>query len=163
MKHLRFWITLGVCTLLAAGPIASLRAQDNQGNEGNQSFQGASFITTVKDSNGIFASRSVIALHADHTMSVIDSGQGGPTFFFSSQLGSWKPGTTGGLVARTIDFDFPPNADIVRADYTISLAQDGKTISGTITLTSFPLLGNPLDGGGTVLGTFTFTGQLITP
>jgi hypothetical protein len=160
MKHLRLWITLGVCTLLATGPIASLRAQ-NPGNQGNQGFQGASYVTTVKDSSGGFASREVIALHADHTMSVIDSGQGGPAFSFSSQLGSWKLGTTG-LVARTIDFDFP-SAGIARADYTITFSPDGKTISGTITLTTFPLQGDPLDGGGTVVGTFTFTGALITP
>ena len=158
MKHPHLWITLGVCTLLAAGPIASLRAEDAD----TEGFHGASYVTTVKDSAGNFASRDVIALHADHTMSVIDSGQGGPTFFFTSQLGSWKRGDHG-LVARTIDFDFPPNADVARADYTISIGQDGKTISGTITLTTFPLQADPLDGGGTVVGTFTFTGELITP
>ena len=158
MKHPRLWITLGVCTLLAAGPIASLRAEDDR----TEGFRGASYVTTVKDAQGNFASRGVIALHADHTISVIDSGQGGPTFFFTSQLGSWKRADHG-LVARTIDFDFPPNADVARADYTISFGQDGKHISGTITLTTFPLQGDPLDGGGTVVGTFTFTGELITP
>jgi hypothetical protein len=95
-------------------------------------------------------------------MSVIDSGQGGPNFF-SSQLGSWKWNTGGGIVARTIDFDFPPNADVARLDYTISFAPDGSEMRGTITLTTFPLLGNPLDGGGTVIGTFTFAGELIQP
>jgi hypothetical protein len=96
-------------------------------------------------------------------MSVIDSGQGGPTFFFSSQLGSWERGGNGGLVARTIDFDFPPNADVVRLDYTIGFASDNTRVTGTIVLTAFPLQGNPLDGGGTVIGTFTFTGALIKP
>jgi hypothetical protein len=61
---------------------------------------------------GAFASRGVFTFHADSTTSAIDSEQGGPTFFFSSQLGSWKPDGAGGLVARTIDFDFPPNADV---------------------------------------------------
>jgi hypothetical protein len=105
----------------------------------------------------------VFTFHADFTMSAIDSGQGGPTFFFSSQLGSWKPDARDGLVARTIDFDFPPNADVARLDYTVKFSADGTQISGTITLTTFPLQSNPLDGGGTVAGHFTFVGNLVTP
>jgi hypothetical protein len=102
-------------------------------------------------------------LHADHTVSVIDSGQGGPTFFFTSQLGSWKPDRHGGVLARTVDFDFPPAADVARLDYAISFAQGHSQVTGTITLTTFPLEGDPLDGGGTVVATFTFVGQLIKP
>jgi hypothetical protein len=122
-------------------------------------FNGASYVTTIRDSNGNFASRGVIALHTDHTLSVIDSGQGGPAFLFSSQLGSWEPNGKGGVAAKTIDFDYP-SAAIARLDYTINSNHDGS-ISGTITLTIFPLQANPLDGGGTVVGTFTFTGQPI--
>src|SRR5262249_29728053 len=103
----------------------------------------------------------VITLHTDHTMSVIDSGQGGPALFFSSQLGSLRPDGKGGLVAKTIDFNFPP-AGVARLDYTITFDKHGNA-AGTITLTAFPLTGNPLDGGGTVVGTFTFVGQLIQP
>ena len=132
--------------------------QDQQ-DQGNGRF----YVITVTDSAGNFASRGVITLHNDRMMSVIDSGQGGPTFFFTSQLGSWKPNGTAGAVARTIDFDFPPNADVARLDYTIGFAQAQTQVTGTITLTTFPLTGNPLDGGGTVAGTFTFVGQLITP
>jgi len=144
--------------LAAAASVPSLHAQNND----DQGASGASYLTTVKTSAGAFASRGVITLHADHTMSVIDSGQGGPTFFFSSQLGSWKPAANGEVVAKTIDFDFP-DAAVARLDYTISFSQDLTQVAGTITLTTFPLQANPLDGGGTVVGTFTFTGQLIQP
>jgi hypothetical protein len=158
MKHVRLWVTVGIFGLLAAiGSVALLHAQNDQG------FSGGSYVTTVKDSAGNFASRGVITLHADQTMSVIDSGQGGPTFSFSSQLGSWKPNGSGGIVARTIDFGFPPSTDVARLDYTISFAQDRSQVTGTITLTTFPLVANPLDGGGTVVGTFTFAGELIKP
>jgi hypothetical protein len=124
---------------------------------------GATYVTTVKDSSGNFTTRTVLTLHADHTMSVVAADQGGPTFFFTSQLGSWKPDGQGGAVGKTLDFDYPPNADVVRIDYTISFDPVHDRATGTETLTSFPLQGNPLDGGGTVLGTFTFTGELVRP
>ena len=158
MKHLRLLIALSILGLVAAvGSFALVHAQ----SEEKQGTNGLSYVTTVKTSNGAFASRGVITLHADHTMSVTDSGQGGPAFLFSSQLGSWKPDGKGGIVAKTIDFDFP-SVDVARLDYTISFGLNG-TATGTITLTTFPLQGNPLDGGGTVVGVFTFTGQLIQP
>jgi hypothetical protein len=75
----------------------------------------------------------------------------------------WTSRSQGGLVARTIDFDFPPNADVARLDYTVKFSSDGSQITGTITLRTFPLQSNPLDGGGTVAGSFTFTGTLVTP
>ena len=124
---------------------------------------GAAYLTTVKDSSGNFTTRTVLTLQADHTMSVVAADQGGPTFFFTSQLGSWKPDGKGGVIGRTLDFDYPPNADVVRIDYTITFDPDHDRATGTETLTSFPLQGNPLDGGGTLLGTFTFTGESVKP
>lgn len=163
MNQLRLPVTLRTFGILALlGSIALLNPQRAVAGDNDQgSASGASYLTTVKDSQGNFGSRGVITLHADHTMSVIDSGQGGPAFTFSSQLGSWGSDGKGGIVAKTIDFDFP-SVDVARLDYTIKLGSNG-TITGTITLTVFPLQGNPLDGGGTVVGTFTFTGQLIQP
>jgi hypothetical protein len=85
MKHLRLWVVLGIFGLLAAlGSVALSHAQDG----GDRGFSGGSYLTTITDSSGNFASRAVITLHADRTLSVIDSGQGGPAVFFSSQLGS---------------------------------------------------------------------------
>jgi len=161
MKHLRLWVTLAVFGLLAgAGSVTLPHAQD----AGDREFRGGSYLTTIKDSAGSFASRSVITLHADRTMSAIDSGQEGPTFHFSSQLGSWKPDGHCMIVARTIDFDFPQSpGGVVRTDYTISFAPDGSRVTGTITPISFPLEDDPFDGGGTVIGTFTFVGELIKP
>ncbi|MBV8362693.1 MAG: hypothetical protein JO189_32890 [Deltaproteobacteria bacterium] len=161
MKNAGLSLTAGIFGLLAVA--GSVILPDARYAAADQGFNGASYITTVSDSNGNFASRGVITLHADHTVSVIDSGQGGPTFFFSSQLGSWKWNGNGGLKARTIDFDYPPNADVARLDYTIGFKHSGNQIMGTITLTTFPLTGNPLDGGGTVAGMFTFVGDLVKP
>jgi hypothetical protein len=138
------------------GSVALLQAQDQPAPT-----NGRSYLVTVTDALGNFASREVITLHTDQTISVIDSGQGGPAFLFSSELGVWKPNGTGGIVAKTLDFDFP-SAGIARLNYTINFAQNHTQVTGTITLTDFPLEANPLDGGGTVVGTFSFTGTLIT-
>jgi hypothetical protein len=146
--------------------IAALQAQvtalRNQVNT-LLSNNGLAYLITITDAQGAFASRGVLTFHADHTMSAIDSGQGGPTSFFTSQLGSWKSGNAGSLLARTIDFDFPPTAAVARLDYTVNFSSDRTQVTGTIALRTFPLLGNPLDGDGTVVGEFTFTGTLVTP
>jgi hypothetical protein len=121
------------------------------------------YLITVTDAQGAFASRGVITLHSDHTLFAIDSGQGGPTFFFTSQLGAWAPDHMGGVGGRTLDFDFPPAADVARLDYTFTFSTRDTQVTGTITLRTFPLLGDPLDGGGTVVGEFTFAGTRVTP
>jgi hypothetical protein len=106
---------------------------------------GATYIITNTDAAGPFSSRGVITLNVDHTLSVIDSGQGAS---FSSQLGTWGVGSKGTLVGRTIDFDYPSGAfqgDVARLDYTFQFGSNGS-ISGTISLYIFTPLAtaNPL-------------------
>jgi hypothetical protein len=171
MKHLRLCSKLRALTLVVATAwVALLHPYKATANDGNPRFgDGASYLTTVTDSNGNFRTRTVITLHADHTMSVVDADSGGPNFFFTGEFGSWRPDGKGGAVGRTIDFDFfvghpvYPNGDVARIDYTISFPNDSHLIVGTHTITIFPLEENPLGGGGTNVGTFNFTGQLITP
>jgi len=168
MKHLRLCAKLSALTLVvAAAWVALLHPYKAIANDDHPGFgQGASYLTTVTDSNGNFVTRTVITLHADHTMSVVGADSGGPTYYFTSELGSWRPDGKGGAVGRTLDFDLYghtvyPNGDVARIDYTISFQNDG--IVGTHTVTIFPLQGNPFGGGGTYLVTSNFTGQLITP
>lgn len=161
MKYLRLWVALGIFGLLAAvGSVALTHAED----AGNPAFSSGSYLTTITDSNGNFASRGVMTLHADQTIAITDSAQGGTTFFFSSQLGSWKPEGKSAIVARTIDFNYPPSPGVARLDYTLNLSRDNSQITGTATLRTYPLeAGNPLDSEGTLIGTFTLVGELIKP
>jgi hypothetical protein len=161
MKHPRYWVTAGVLGLLAVvGALAMPRAQ----SAGLGVFSGGAYLITINDSEGNFASRGVMTLHADGTMSVIDSGQGGTAYYFSSQLGSWRPEGDGRVVAKTIDFDYPPNADVARLDYTLSFTPGRRQATGSVTLRTFPLQsGDPLQGEGTVAGTFSLVGELIKP
>jgi hypothetical protein len=121
-----------------------------------------SYLTTITNYGGTVnvTERSVITLHRDRTMSAVDSGQGGPASMFSSQLGAWKRGCKGGATGRTLDFTFP-STGINRLDYTFDADQPKDTIKGTFVVTNFPINANPLDGGGTVVGHFEFTGQRI--
>jgi hypothetical protein len=143
--------------------LGALLIPPNATADDEERHNGATYLTTVRDSSGNFLTRTVLTLHADHTMSVVAADQGGPTFFFSSQLGSWKPDGKGGVIGKTIDFDYPPNADVARIDYTIRFDSDHDRATGTEILTVFPLQGNPLDGGGTLLTTATFTAELVKP
>lgn len=162
MKHLRLWVTLGIFSLfVAVGWVGRSRAQSGL----EQRIIGRSYLITFRDPAGSFVAREVITLHEDRTMSAIDSGQGGPAYYYSSQLGSWKPDGHGRIVARTIDFDHPPSPDVVaRLDFTLNFGKDLSQVSGTVIITYFPLqTGNPLEGGGTVIANYTLEGELIKP
>jgi hypothetical protein len=80
-------------------------------------------------------------------------------------LGSWKPEGKDSIVAKTIDFDFPPSPEVVaRLDFTLNFGGDPSQVSGTVTITYFPLeTGNPLEGGGTVIADYTLEGELVKP
>lgn len=126
---------------------------------------GAAYLTTITDATtGAFSSRSVITLHADHSLTAIDSAQGGDRgglgTQFSSQMGAWRTSPGAGVVARTLDFSFP-NAGIARVDYNFT-SINGDQVSGTITLTVFPISADPQGSGGTVVGTFNFNGQRVS-
>ena len=158
-KHVRIFAVLALC-VLALGVWVALYGQDNQ-----DTVVPGSYLTTITDANtGAFSSRSVITLHADHTVTVIDSGQEGGQVFapFSGQQGTWATSPSGGVVARTINWVFPfATEGSARLDYKFTTVNTNQ-VSGTITLTFFPPNGNPLDGGGTVAGTFNFTGTRVT-
>jgi hypothetical protein len=135
---------------------AGLQAQNSPTN----GLPGIVYLTTITDAaTGSFSSRSVVTLHADHSMTAIDSGQGGPGVQFSSQMGAWHTSPGAGVVGRTLDFSFP-NAGIARVDYNFTTVNKDQ-VSGTITLTVFPINADPQGSGGTVVGTFNFTGQPV--
>jgi hypothetical protein len=150
-KKLLLLILLAVCVV--AVPRSAAASDDSSGT----------FLVTITDaSSGAFVSRSVITLHSDHSVAVIDSGQDGPVPF-SSQLGVWDQAASGAVEARTIDFSFPfATQGSARVDYKFNGGISGNQVHGSIVLTFFPANGNPLDGGGTPGGTFNFSGTRVT-
>ena len=79
MKHLRLCAKLSALTLVvAAAWVALLHPYKAIANDDHPGLgQGASYLTTVTDSYGNFVTRTVITLHADHTMSVVGADSGG--------------------------------------------------------------------------------------
>src|SRR5262245_17475343 len=123
MKHIRVFAVLAACVLVL-GASTFLYGQNG--------LPGAVYLTTITNANtGAFSSRSVITLHADHSMTAIDSGQGGPGTQFSSQMGAWQTSPGAGVVARTLDFSFP-SAGIARVDYNFTTINTNE-VSGTAT------------------------------
>ena len=151
-RKLLFFSLLAVC--IAIFPRQAAASDDPSGT----------FLVTITDAaNGAFASRSVITLHSDHSVSVIDSGQEGGPVPFSSQLGVWAHAPGGVVTARTLDFSFPfATGGIARVDYRFNAGVPGNQVQGTIVLTFFPPNGNPLGGGGSPGGTFNFSGTRMT-
>lgn len=152
-KNVRVFTLLAICAL-ALATCPGLYGQTN-------GLPGIAYLTTITDANtGAFSSRSVVTLHADHSMTAIDSGQGGPGVQFSSQMGAWHTSPNAGVVGRTLDFSFSPQAGIARVDYNFTTVnKDG--VSGTITLTVFGLNDDPQGSGGIVVGHFNFTGVSV--
>ena len=119
------------------------------------------YLTTMT-SGATVTSRSTILFNVQGTMSVVDSGQG--TVGFTTTQGAWDcqvQGTRRTLQAKGLDFNTAGDT-IFRTDYQATFDPQTETIAGTITLQSFPLLADPQGSGGTVIGTFAFTGQRIS-
>ncbi len=161
MKHLRLFAVFAIFAVLSTAALAL--AQGRQ--IGNRGFNGGSYLCAIRDSNGDLMSRSVITLHDDQTLSVIDSGQEGPTLFFSSQLGSWKPAGNRTIIARAISFRFQPVSGVARTDSTLTFSKDRSQVTGTVTLTLFfpPEDQDSVEGEGEFIGTFSVAGELIEP
>ena len=92
MTKFRLWGVIVLLALACSGPTplhAEQAAADSRRDFRGGDFRGATYLITVLTAAGAFESRVVITLHGDRTLSAIDALQGGPTFFFTSQLGAW--------------------------------------------------------------------------
>jgi len=116
------------------------------------------YLTTITDADGNFASRSILTFFGDRNLSTIDSSQGFPPPPFTDAQGTWQCTGNQTLTAAALDFSLPgPNPRIARLDFTVDLETQG--LEGTIELRFFPLRGNPLADEATLVGTFSFVAQ----
>jgi hypothetical protein len=143
---------LVVCGVVVLGILCPRAAQAECSNKA-----AGAYLTTVKSGESI-ASRSTLILGADGTVSSVDSGQG-PIGFTDAQ-GTWTCDRERNLVVTTLDFNTAGDT-LFKVSYTASFDKKQQTVSGTVTLHSYPLAGDPFTDAGTPLGTFSFTGERI--
>ncbi len=164
MQTLRSRVVIGMSGILALVGLVVLLNSHKAAADEERLVNGATYEITLTDSTGAFDARETLTLHADHSMAAHDSNENSPTEHFSGELGLWRFDDNGGVITKSVNFDFPPNADIARLDRTIKFEQNRTKISGTFTVTVFPLqTGNPQGPGGTVIFSGNFTGNLVTP
>lgn len=135
-----------------------------------------SYVTTITDIEGVFASRSIMTFVPGGALVVTDSRQGGQTGVyepFSAGQGSWSCETrddSTGFSALSLTFTTPPGSagsKFGRVDYEGVVDSASGGISGQLSLRiseSRDLEGaDPLSNPGEVLETFDFSGQRIQP
>lgn len=137
------------------------------------------YLTTAMDGNvPPRMSRSIITLHSDHTLSIIDRDEGGSEAEFidpfSDAQGAWRCTGRRSFTATTLNFTFPGPVGggqqfIVRADYDVKFDRKTKELIGMLEITFFNLFGDfsdPLEGPPLPLPgapfVFTFEGQRVT-
>jgi hypothetical protein len=148
--------------------LASAQSQDlsNASGRCRNIFTGT-YLMTVSDAKGQFASRAVITFSADGNFFVTDSNQGGVKGVFNpfgDTQGTYVCTSNQTIRAVGINFGFSgPDGtnDIARSDIQATVNRQSRSLQGSITVKSFALNANPLAGGGSVVGTFQLTGQPI--
>ncbi len=146
--------------LALAGCLAAPAAMAQE--EGCQGELARTYLTTITTSKGGYASRSLVTIHGDGTLSAVDSRQyhGVMGAAFSAQSGTYRCTGPQAATGRTLNFGFPKRASIARSEWTITRNKATGAISGTITLIVYKGVKgvDPFGKGGRKIDTFRFTG-----
>ena len=130
-------------------------------------FVTGTYLTTIKNADGTFASRGLITLTKDGNFIVGDSSQGGISGVFNpftTGQGTWACTKKKEITARSLDFSLSNQGGtgIARTDYRATFDPKTQTVQGTISLHLFDLQGDPLNSDGQDGGTTSFTGQFVS-
>jgi hypothetical protein len=145
--------------LALAGCLAAPAAAQEVGCRGELA---GTYLTNITTSKGRYASRSLVTIHGDGTLSAVDSRQyhGVMGAAFSAQRGDYRCTGPEAAAGRTLNFGFPKRAAIARSEWTITRNKATGAISGTITLIVYRGVRgvDPFGKGGRKVDTFRFTG-----
>ena len=162
----RMFSTVGIALALGTG-VGPAAAQDATRTVCVAALAGT-YLTTITNGKGEHASRSLVTLHGDGTVSAVDSRQyhGVMGAAFSAQKGGYRCQGVDKATARTLNFGFPKRASIARSDWAIEKNRATGAISGTITLTVYMGVEgvDPFSAkGGKRIDTFRFTSAPVAP
>lgn len=165
-KRALWWRGAGVALALIGG-LAAPPVQAAGGRACRAALIGT-YLVTINDAKGAFASRAIVTFHGDGTLSVVDSrqDQGVQRSSFSAQQGAYRCTGRHRAVGRTLDFSFPANTSIARLDWRVRRAGTRGSIAGTITLVIYAGVKgvDPFGPGGKHAGRFRFTAvRVVAP
>lgn len=164
-------------TALACTPLAwQASAQAPSADAASCQAMVGTYVTTVTDVEGVFASRGLLSLSSDGILLMSDSGQSGmPGIYepFTSAQGAWKclgaEGDTIKAKALGLNFFLPgPGrpAGFGRTNYQLTVDTKSGQVAGTAEL-SFTGEGDlesaePVNKAGAALETFQISGKRVT-
>ena len=92
---------------------------------------------------------------------------GGPSYPpFGIIQGSWKCTSDTEVTGTALNFSYQTATlpdGIARNDFHATFDPEAETVQATVTIRNFALFANPLVDDAPVSGTFTLTGQRVTP
>ena len=165
-------VVVTLCSIATSGSFGTASAQVKITGPDDvicRSRFSGTYLTTIQDSQGDFASRSIVTMHRDGNLSVTDSGEFAG--MFGHQQGSYRCTEIHSAKAITLDFSFSDpdtSGDIARSDWVIVMTPEGS-IAGEITVNFYRPLEtcNPFEEPSpcdvTPLDTFTFTSVQVAP
>ncbi|KAF3888936.1 MULTISPECIES: hypothetical protein [Nostocales] len=168
-----------ICALLAfCIPEALISQQANAKVTNDLSCRGAvtgTYVTTVTDANGNFASRAVFTLADDGNLFNIDSRVDGGGLFnpFTNAQGRWKCVDKNEIAGKAVNWVLRSDPERSRTEETNrqglleykNVKIDGDKIEGLFELNFYNIKANTLDGSAVpdrFVGTFFFKGQRIS-
>lgn len=169
MNTRKLRLVIGIAALAATlGAGASAFASDDQDGGHKSSCRSrivGTYLTTILDSEGEFASRSIMSFHDDGRVTAVDSSQesGIQNAGFTAQLGSYACSGRRSARAVTLNFGFTYPPDLARTDWEFSIHRGERSIEGTAVLYILPDVefADPFADGLQPVATFTFDGVRV--
>jgi len=144
------WLALAGLLSAFTLPIFPLNAAAVDNGKPCRSLISGTYLATISNPDGSFASRAVLTFNSDGNLTRTDSNQGGVAGAFNAfttSLGSWDCDDRRALHATAINFSLPGVASaeggIARADYQASFNARKQTVQGNIDVRFFNLTDNP--------------------
>ena len=173
MKTRKAFATLTICVLLAVtiATFVNLHKVSAQSIANCRKFVTGTYLYTT-DSGDLGPFRGILTYTEDGNVFSIASIQSiGSTASpspqpFSDQQGSWKCNSGREITATLLNFNYPTATlpgSITRSDSRVTFDPKAGTIQGKVTGRTFDLNADPLVDNPLGLGTFSFTGQRVTP
>ena len=169
MKTRNTFVTLAICVLLGLTTTFFVNQHEVSAQhiaDCRKIVTGTYLTTTNSGDFGSF--RGISTYTRDGNLFFSSSNQGGSSFAppFGIVQGSWKCTSDTEITGTALNFSYKTATfpdGVGRSDFQATFDPEAETVQATITVRNFDLNANPLGDDAPISGTFTFTGQRVTP